>query len=719
MRDPDPLPIAVRAFAPPRPRQHPKKSRAEDDPPTPTQARPLGPQRRPEALLVLDTETTTDAAQALIAGAYRYYRVGWEGADPTLMCVDEGFFYPDDLALRDPGGYSPIERCVERAVPATDPAVKDARRSLGLLSLREFIRDVFLAAVDAQATVVGFNLPFDLSRIALGWGAAKKEYEGGFSLLLGEYTDTAGITRPDTAVPRLLVRSFDSRRARMGLGSVRPNSDPDAAVRGRGSFLDLRMLAQTLSGKAHTLESACVEFGVSYRKRPVELGRLSAQLVDYCREDVAATAALWEAVAREYERWELKRAPTYAYSGASLAKAILHEAGIEPILKRQPDFPDAVIGYAMTAYFGGRSEVRIRCIPVPVTTLDFRSMHPTVAVLSRLSRFLTCERIEVVEEPPPKINELQRWLDRLTIEDCLDQKLWPKLNAFVLVEPQGEILPVRARYSAYGSYGIGVNPLWSEEPLWFTLADVVASKLLGETAPRMLRVVRLVPGERSARVRSLRIRGSRRIDPRREDLFKALVEERRRLEAIGGTEAERTADALKVVANSLSYGIWAELNRQEPRRRPTRLPVHGLDRFVADVAAVEEPGTYFFGPLAALVTGGARLMLALLERLVGDAGGAWAMCDTDGMAVVSTRDGGLVPCPGGPERDTAGRECVRALSWEQVDAIVERFGALNPYDRSIVPGSILSLDRENVTESGRRQRLQCYAISAKRYCLYT
>ena len=43
-------------------------------------------------------------------------------------------------------------------------------------------------------------------------------------------------------------------------------------------------------------------------------------------------------------------------------------------------------------------------------------------------------------------------------------------------------------------------------------------------------------------------------------------------------------------------------------------------------------------------------MLALLERCVADRGGTYAMCDTDSMAIVATKDGGPVPCPGGPER---------------------------------------------------------------------
>ena len=158
-----------------------------------------------------------------------------------------------------------------------------------------------------------------------------------------------------------------------------------------------------------------------------------------------------------------------------------------------------------------------------------------------------------------------------------------------------------------------------------------------------LLLLRLAHRGRLQRIRPLRVRDAAPIDRTPQDIFKALVEERRRYEQLPGAEAERTADALKVVANSLAYGIWAELNRQEPTARPTRLAVDGLWRFYADVAAVEDRGEYFFAPIASLVAGGGRLMLAILERLVTDAGGIWVTCDTDGLAVVSTRDGGLVP----------------------------------------------------------------------------
>ena len=62
--------------------------------------------------------------------------------------------------------------------------------------------------------------------------------------------------------------------------------------------------------------------------------------------------------------------------------------------------------------------------------------------------------------------------------------------------------------------------------------------------------------------------------------------------------------------------------------------------------------------MAACITAAARLMLAILETLVTERGGTWAFWDTDSMAIVATEHGGLIECPGGPERDQ-GRRCVR------------------------------------------------------------
>jgi hypothetical protein len=78
------------------------------------------------------------------------------------------------------------------------------------------------------------------------------------------------------------------------------------------------------------------------------------------------------------------------------------------------------------------------------------------------------------------------------------------------------------------------------------------------------------------------------------------------------------------------------------------------------------------------------------------------------MAIVATKRGGLIPCPGGPYRDDQGRMYVRALSYAQVERIRDRFAALKPYAPDAVPGSILK----------HELNAYCYAVAAKRYALY-
>ena len=169
------------------------------------------------------------------------------------------------------------------------------------------------------------------------------------------------------------------------------------------------------------------------------------------------------------------------------------------------------------------------------------------------------------------------------------------------------------------------------------------------------------------------------------------------------------------------------MNRKESRH--TRdVEVYGIapEPFRPGAEIVpEEPGPFAFPPMAACITAAARLMLATLEALVTRASGTWAFADTESMAVVATRTGQSLDYTD----HTGLTRTFPALTWAQVDEIVKRFEALNPYDRDIVPGSILEIEHENyeidpadperrrVLKNKRRQ-LYCHAISAKRYPLY-
>ena len=66
-----------------------------------------------------------------------------------------------------------------------------------------------------------------------------------------------------------------------------------------------------------------------------------------------------------------------------------------------------------------------------------------------------------------------------------------------------------------------------------------------------------------------------------------------------------------------------------------------------------------------------------------------------------------------------GAKPITALSWAEVQSIVDRFESLNPYDRKLVPGSILKIHKLNWDHNKTRRQLFGYSIAAKRYALYT
>jgi len=648
---------------------------------------------------------------------------------PVGSCVQEGIFYADDLPERRPDWFDLLQDYVASQSP--DLFRTERWHKLKLYSRREWLRKVFYRlAYKGEALIVGFNLPFDLSRLAVGSSAARWAFDGGFSLTLWQYLDKNGVWRENKRRPRVAIKSISSKqylmqfcgRADADQADYEPSLSPGGRSRPfRGHFLDLRTLAFALTNDSHSLASACDAFKVEHGKTEAEQhGIIDRPYIDYNRRDVQATGELLLKLLEEYARHPIDLQPTKAFSPASVAKAYLRKMNVVSPLDHQPDFEDEALGYAMNAFYGGRAEARIRRVSVPVVYTDFVSMYPTVNSLMGNADFLRAERVEVRDDT----EAVKTHVEQTTLEDCFVPATWPKLRVLVQVEPRGEPFPVRARYAASGqSMQIGSNLLTSDEPVWYALPDVLAAKLLGGRTPKILQALRLEPqGMRP--LRPAKLRGAIPIDPRREDFFRLVIQERKRVQkdaALDGIERKRIEQALKVIANAGSYGIFAELNRKPAGKRQPAIYAWNTkgERFRTKVVAAELPGDFCFPPLAALITSAARLMLAVLESAVCARGGSFAFCDTDSMAIVANKDGGLVVCPGGAQRTDDGSESVQALSWQEVHEIVTRFAALNPYDRAFVPGSILKIEDANyLPKTETPYQLYCCAISAKRYTLY-
>ena len=189
--------------------------------------------------------------------------------------------------------------------------------------------------------------------------------------------------------------------------------------------------------------------------------------------------------------------------------------------------------------------------------------------------------------------------------------------------------------------------------------------------------------------------------------------------ALSQSERDRTAQFLKTFANGGAYGIFAEVRQLDPVAGGTLVNVHGLWPIEARVSTPEEAGAFCFPPLAATITGAARLLLALLQADVEARGGTYVACDTDSLLIVASDAGGLVSCAGGPERLPDGRPAVRALAWSEVDEVLAVLNDLNPYDRSAVP-SLIKLEPQNFSgdDPTRPEELRCLATSSKRYVLF-
>jgi len=672
----------------------------------------------PDSVLVFDTETSTDEAQRLLFGAYRYLR--WNGQE--LACASEGLFYGDDLPERDPVAFEELKRYAENhradVPPGMDP-------TLYLMSRCEWVEEVLWnASYKSRCLVVAFNLPFDLSRLAVSVGEARGRYRGGFSFALWDYEDgRTGERRENKFRPRVLVKHIDSRTAFVEYSRPAVVDETDQIPPGGrkadrrysfpGYFLDLRTLSFALTSEAHSLNSACEAFGLEERKAEAEThGEVNESYIGYCRQDVRVTSLLLERVRQDFDAHPIDLRPWKAYSPASLAKAYLRAMGVDVPTLKAKGIPLKVLGACMSSYFGGRAECRIRRVEVPVVYCDFLSMYPTVNTLLGLWSLITAREVEMIDAT----EEARQILEEVTLERAFDPSTWPQFLFFGEIVAERDILPLRTEYSkATKAKNIGVNLVSSEAPLWYSGPDLVASKLLSGKVPKVRRAFKLVGKGTQKGLRPIKLAGAVHVDPASGDFFRTVIERRREAKQRSGPEAERVSRFLKILANSGSYGIFAEINRQAAGEKKRKVQVVApMATFPEEVNRPEEPGPYFFPPLAALTTAAARLMLAMLERAVTDKGGSYAFCDTDSMAIVATEAGGLVPCPGGSHQSEEGKEAMQALSWAQVGEITKRFESLNPYE---FPGSVLEIEGENFHE-GRQRGLWALATSAKRYALF-
>jgi len=487
------------------------------------------------------------------------------------------------------------------------------------MPVREFVDNVFYPnAFIKRCEVIGFNLPFDLSRLAIEFGIAR-EKDDAYSLKLSY----------DERNPRIRIQSIDNKRSFISFTTPLRKKRDNKFKAYRGYFVAFKTFTFALTDKSHTLDSACKDFNISRKTNTEEHGNITMEYIDYNLNDVKITAELYESALQRYKIFNLEEEPYKLYSPAFIGKAYLRKMGIRTFIECNPKFPKEILGYAMSSYYGGRTEVRIRNKAIPITYLDFTSMYLTVYSLLKLDKFLKAEKINYLHDKESTDN-VKAFVKSLKIEDLQNKETWSRneMHSIVKIRPKDDILPLRMEYSKTAK-NISTNYLTSNRELWYTIQDVISSKILTGKEPDIVDAITFIPIDIQENLKDVEI-SDITISPN-DDFIRKVIEERMKVKKSNRKDKDQIQLILKIIANATSYGIYIEENSESVDKENV-INVYSIDNFKFRTDKIEKHGQYFIPIMASIITGSARLILTIAEKIAVDKG-YFAYCDTDSIFV--------------------------------------------------------------------------------------
>jgi hypothetical protein len=219
-----------------------------------------------------------------------------------------------------------------------------AEEGLRLLTVDEFIHKVlFNIGWAKRGSVIGFNLPFDLSRLAIAHTTARsrgrhRSMQGGWSFQLSR----------NEWLPRTQIKRINGRGAFIrfttpdGRHPEQRNRDHGGnAANYRGYFVDVATLGSALLGGRHRLADLANLLQTPTRKRRVEQhgGKLTRDYVRYALTDTQVTWECYTTLAARYAGYRLDTPLHKIYSEASIGKAPPAPDAAPPVARREPRRP--------------------------------------------------------------------------------------------------------------------------------------------------------------------------------------------------------------------------------------------------------------------------------------------------------------------------------------------------------------------------------------------
>lgn len=245
----------------------------------------------PRHCLIFDTETTLDPAQTLTFGVFRRCKL----VGSKYLCVKEGIFYGDDVSKLE---LQLLQRYKNNPHMLSAAEYFPAETELSLTSRAAFVRDVFWSSVRRGELIVSFNSPFDLSRLAIKSNPGKKGNTWSLALSSIWKNPKTGRVTPNPQIPRIVIEAQNSKMAFIKLGSILHQEEWPH----EGRCLDMRTLGWALRNQSFNLNGACKAFKVKGKKQHKPSGKITPEEIEYCREDVAATHRILNAMMMEFNR---------------------------------------------------------------------------------------------------------------------------------------------------------------------------------------------------------------------------------------------------------------------------------------------------------------------------------------------------------------------------------------------------------------------------------
>jgi hypothetical protein len=273
-----------------------------------------------DCALIIDCESRITVDLTLTFGFWRFC----ERRGQDYVCTEEGIFHGEDISAREFG-------VLRKYVKATKPdTADDGCDTLRLYSRSKFVEETLGIAIQAKALIVLFNAGFDLSRLAVDWETSEN---GGWSLILWQRLNPKTCrVEPYKLFPRIVIKALNSKAAI--IHSTRaPMYEPEkkgqpVKLWPTARFLDLRTLLWALRNKSYSLKTACEDLGIPGKLDHKPSGKVNLEEIEYCRQDVRATAGLLNGARQEFDLHSIAPGPDRMFSPASVAKSYLEELNI-------------------------------------------------------------------------------------------------------------------------------------------------------------------------------------------------------------------------------------------------------------------------------------------------------------------------------------------------------------------------------------------------------